>query len=267
MCNGCWVESILRPGVLKRPLSHKWLRWYLPTFLFNDGLFTLIYIASFIVLVRSLSSLPIMLKFSAVALCHVHWMHAWMGDGLFRCKYGIQAYFKGNGTIKQTLMKPKDQYPKDNKSGLIYSYKCQDIKCGLEYIGGTARILGDRHKEHLKGPSSIHVHIQHTWHNATAENFNIIGREDRDLTRTIKEAIYIRVNNPSLNRNVGKYHLSHLWDRGLFNTPGLKIGSTQHPLHIHNNGLAQTIPTNNNSPLATGIFGHALNPEHVLRDA
>ena len=43
MCNGCWVESILRPGVLKRTLFHKWLRWYLPTFLFNDGLFTLMY--------------------------------------------------------------------------------------------------------------------------------------------------------------------------------------------------------------------------------
>ena len=33
-------------------------------------------------------------------------------------KYGIQAYFKGNITIKQTLMMPKDQDPKDNKSGL-----------------------------------------------------------------------------------------------------------------------------------------------------
>ena len=61
MCNGCWVESILRPGGLKRILSHKWLTWYLPTFLFNDGLFTLMQIASFIVLASSLSSLPIML--------------------------------------------------------------------------------------------------------------------------------------------------------------------------------------------------------------
>ena len=182
-------------------------------------------------------------------------------------KYGIQAYFKGNITIKQTLMKPKGQDPKDNKSGLIYSYQYQDITCGEEYIGKTARTLGDRHKEHLKGPSPIHVHIQCTGHNATAENFNIIGREDRDLARTIKEAIYIRVNNPSLNRDVGKYHLSQLWDRVPFNTPGLKIDSTQHPLHIHNNGLPQTISTNNISPLATGISGHALNSEHVLRDA
>ena len=164
-------------------------------------------------------------------------------------------------------MKPKDQDPKENKSGLIYSYKCQDIICREEYIRETARTLGDRCKEHLKGPSPIHAHIQHTGHNATAENFNIIGREDRDLVRTIKEAIYIRVNKPSVKRNVGKYHLSHLWDRVLFNTPGLKIDSTQHPLHTHNNGLVQTIPTNNNSPLTTGISGYALNSEHALRDA
>ena len=50
----------------------------------------------------------------------------------------------------------------------------------------------------------------------------------------------------------------------LFNTPGLKIDSTKHPLHIHNNGLTHTIPTNNNSPMATGISEHALNSEHIF---
>lgn len=36
----------------------------------------------------------------------------------------------------------------------------------------------------------------------TPENFNIIGREDHGLDRTIKGSIYIRVNNPTLNRNI-----------------------------------------------------------------
>ena len=99
-------------------------------------------------------------------------------------KYGIQTYFRGNTTIKQTLMKPKDQELKDNKSGLLYSYKChKDITCGEEYH--RRDIKGDRCKEHLKGPSPIHAHIQCTGHNATADNFNIIGREDRDLARII----------------------------------------------------------------------------------
>ena len=87
------------------------------------------------------------------------------------------------------------------------------------------------------------------------------------MARTIKEAIYIRVNNRSLNRNVGKHHLSHSWDRVLFNTPGCKIDSSQQPLHIHNNGLTQAIITNKKSAMATGTSVNALNSEHVLRDA
>ena len=34
-------------------------------------------------------------------------------------------------------------------------------------------------------------------------------------TRAIKDAIYIRVNNPPINRNIGKYYLPHIWDEVL----------------------------------------------------
>ena len=44
-----------------------------------------------------------------------------------------------------------------------------------------------------------------------------------NLTRNIKESIYIRVNNPSLNNNIGKFNLSHIWDRVLLNTKGLTL--------------------------------------------
>ena len=94
-------------------------------------------------------------------------------------KYGIQVHFKGNTTIKQILMKPKDQDPKDNKSGIIYSYQCNHLDCDEEYIGETARTLGERRKEHLKQPSSIHRHKQQTGHTITENNFNIIGGEDQ----------------------------------------------------------------------------------------
>ena len=43
------------------------------------------------------------------------------------------------------------------------------------------------------------------------------------LSRAIKEALYIRVNNPSPNRNIGKYHLPHIWDEVLLNTSELKL--------------------------------------------
>ena len=125
-------------------------------------------------------------------------------------------------------MKPKDQDPKDKKSGVIYSFQCNNIACDKEYIGETARTLGERCKEHLKQPSPIHVHIQQTGHRITDTNFNIISREGQGQARAIKESIFIRVNSPTLNQNIGTYNLSHLWDRVIFNTPGLKLGSSQH---------------------------------------
>ena len=73
-------------------------------------------------------------------------------------KYGMQTYFKCNTTIKQVLMKPNDQDPKDKKSGVIYIYQCRDIVCGEKYIGETSGTQGERYKAHLKQPSSICAH-------------------------------------------------------------------------------------------------------------
>ena len=80
-----------------------------------------------------------------------------------------------------------------------------------------------RFKEHLKAPSPIHDHSVISGHNVTIHNFSIVGREDQNLLRTIKEALYIRVNNPSLNKNIGKYHLPHIWDEVLPNISELKL--------------------------------------------
>ena len=83
--------------------------------------------------------------------------------------------------------------------------------------------FGERFKEHQKAPSPIHDHRNITGHQVTIENFNIVGRKDQNLSRAIKEALYIRVNNPSLNKNIGKFHLPHIWDEVLFNTSELKL--------------------------------------------
>ena len=137
-----WEEPIFSPGVLKRTLSHIWLRLYLPMFLFKVGLFTL--------------------------------------DG-YVCKY-------------------------------IYMLQ-ECIHVGL-YIG------------------------RHAW-----------------------------MNNPTLNRNIGEYNLNHIWDRVPFNTTGLKIGSSQNLVHIHNNGQAQINPPNRHPQIIIGHSEHALNSEHVFRES
>ena len=81
----------------------------------------------------------------------------------------------------------------------------------------------ERFRELPKAPSPIFDNFNITGHNVTINNFSIVGREDQNLMRTIKEALYIRVNDPSLNRNIGKHHLPHVQDKVLFNISELKL--------------------------------------------
>ena len=115
-------------------------------------------------------------------------------------KYGIQGYFRGGKTIKDLLVAPKDRDHITKKSGIIYRYKCDRVECDEECIGESARTFGERFKKHLKGSSPIYDHSNITGHSTTLDNSSIVGREDQNLTRLIKEAIYIRVNSPSLNK-------------------------------------------------------------------
>ena len=109
------------------------------------------------------------------------------------------------------------------KSGVIYIYKCDRVECDEEYIGEFSRTFGERFKEHQKAPSPIYDHHNISDHMVSIDNFSIVGREDQNLMTTIKQALYIRVNNPSLNRNIGKYHLPHIWDEVLHDTSELKL--------------------------------------------
>ena len=138
-------------------------------------------------------------------------------------KFGVQVYFKGGQTIRSLLMAWKDKDPITNKSGVIYRYKCNENGCEEEYIGESARTFAERFKEHQKAPSPIYDHCNISDHKLNINNFTIVGREDQNLTRAIKEALFIRVNDPSLNRNIGKYHLPHIWDKVLHKTSELKL--------------------------------------------
>ena len=97
------------------------------------------------------------------------------------------------------------------------------MSCDDEYIGETSRTFGERYKEHLKDLSPIHQHSNHAGHPTSHNIFQIIGREGHSLARNIKESIFIRDNNPTLNRNISKFNLLHIWDRVLLNTPGFKL--------------------------------------------
>ena len=60
-------------------------------------------------------------------------------------------------------------------------------------------------------------------HPVDLECFTILDREAQGVARTIKEAMYIHVNDPPLNRNLGKYQLPHIRDEVLQDTPSLHL--------------------------------------------
>ena len=132
-------------------------------------------------------------------------------------------YFKGGSTIKDLLVHPKDKDTILQKSGVIYRYKCGRVGCEDEYIGESGRTFGERFREHMRAPSPIIDHHNITGHEVSLDNFSIVGREDHSIARTIKEAILIRVIVPSLNRNIGKFQLPHIWDEVLVKSPELKL--------------------------------------------
>ena len=137
-------------------------------------------------------------------------------------KCGVKVYFKGGNTLKNLLMFSTDKEAITKESNIIYWYKCGRTECNDEYVGESARTFEERYRRHLKAPSPIFEHNNATGHTTPVENFIIIGRKGDGMARTIKEAIYIRVNNPTLNRNIGKYNLPHIWDKVLFSIPELK---------------------------------------------
>ena len=62
----------------------------------------------------------------------------------------------------------------------------------------------ERHfKEQLKVPSPSHGHCNTSGHLTTFATFGIVEREEKDLTGAVKDAIFLRVNGPSLNRKTG----------------------------------------------------------------
>ena len=97
-----------------------------------------------------------------------------------------------------------------SKSGVIYQFKFPHTNCPDEYIGKSGRIFGHRLREQLRAPSPIHQHSQTMGHPIDLEYFTLVDSETQGVAWTIMEAMYIQVNDPSFNRNLGNYQLPHM---------------------------------------------------------
>ena len=79
--------------MLNRTSSHIYGRWYLFMFLFRDGLLTLLYRASLMVLLSFWSSLPTILKLSMVTVWPEVLKWSCIGKGGLRCSLNLSAKF------------------------------------------------------------------------------------------------------------------------------------------------------------------------------
>ncbi|KAI8515731.1 calcium ion binding, partial [Branchiostoma belcheri] len=85
------------------------------------------------------------------------------------------------------------------------------------YIGETERSLKTRFLEHRRPSSntsevSQHIHIESPGHTVTLDKVRILDTEQDYFVRGVKEAVYIRAHQPSLNRDGGRYRLPATFD-------------------------------------------------------
>ena len=101
------------------------------------------------------------------------------------------------------------QNRKSKKCGTVYHICCQ--QCDKDYVlGETSRLLETRVKEHLpRNLSAVHEHCELTRHSVDSSKTK--ATESYTFKRRIWEAIKIRLQNPSLNKDNG-FELARIYD-------------------------------------------------------
>ena len=134
---------------------------------------------------------------------------------------GVTTTFKPQGSLRQSLVAPKDKTAKEKLSGVVYSVDCAG--CDSHYIGESGRKLEKRITEHkstaASSKSAIKEHVGASGHKIDWDNIKVLDREPKDFPRRVREAIHIRKETPRLNRDKG-LDLDPVWDNLLFPKKG-----------------------------------------------
>ena len=144
-----------------------------------------------------------------------------LSEGLQRIcgAHGITVAHKPGNTLRQRLVHPKDAPPKDKISGVVYCIKCGGENCVEHYVGETEQPLKKRLYQHRHNAgegisSAVCRHLRDCNHEfSNNDDVEILSREKNWFSRGVKEAIFIKSLNPSLNRQGGgRFLLSSAWD-------------------------------------------------------
>ena len=136
-------------------------------------------------------------------------------------EHNVQLTHKPFNKLRGLLVAPKDKSLKGDITGSVYHIPCcgaDNTECGEFYIGETDRDFWTRFSEHKrkcmskKSEVAEHIHLKAPGHQLDFDKTRILDRDTRWFQRGIREAIYIRAQKPTLNRNAGRYTLPVVWD-------------------------------------------------------
>ena len=104
----------------------------------------------------------------------------------------------------------KDHIPSGLRSRVVYKFSCAG--CNACYIGETNRHLSTRVNEHLTSDKSSHIykHLSESPNCRSlnsSNNFKILDQASTEYDLRIKEAVYIQLHKPSLNKQVKHVNL------------------------------------------------------------
>jgi hypothetical protein len=128
--------------------------------------------------------------------------------------YNLRIVTKPCNTIKNQLVHPKDEVPREKKCNVIYEVPLSD---GKKYIGETSRPLATRLKEHAEAVRKLDVtrnaiaqYVATSTARPIWEETRILAREENWYRRRVKEAIWIE-RQGNLNRNHGLEEVTAAW--------------------------------------------------------
>ena len=92
----------------------------------------------------------------------------------------VTTHFRPPGSLRQSLVHPKDRVPKGKKSNVVYRAVCG--VCGHDYVGETQQPLAKRGHQHThpaagRPNSAVLDHMGDTGHRVNLESFEILERE------------------------------------------------------------------------------------------
>ena len=130
-------------------------------------------------------------------------------QGAFK-SHEVTLVHKPVNSLRSQLVRVEDKTENLKKCGTVYHIHCE--QCDKDYVGETCRSLETRVKEHLsRNSSAVHEHCKLTGHSVDSSKTKVLATESNTFKRRIRDAIEIRLRNPSLNRDNG-FELARIYD-------------------------------------------------------